>query len=207
MSVLQQEGAAWAAGLPGPAFAMHYSQKAGKDLTAAVYSVGGTLDRDNMMFIRVGSSSFYHLTLPHGLLPSGFYTRHRIVMAKPWAGGVLVGLAGSLTVLVLHAAAVAGLCDWCMVVSTRDNGLCAMQCWEGPDYPGCSSCSSLIRAQHPPRCVLSLCSFFAEEMAQEAALLWVWNAAQKALSRITLMLEAAEIWPRAGTGRSSKTEV
>lgn len=28
-------------------------------------------------------------------------------------------------------------------------------------------------------------------MAQEAAPLWVWNVAQRALSRITLMLEAA----------------
>lgn len=32
---------------PGPAFGMHYSQKAGEDLTAAVSSVGGTLDRVN----------------------------------------------------------------------------------------------------------------------------------------------------------------
>lgn len=40
---------------------------------------------------------------------------------------------------------------------------------------------------------MSFCSFFAEEMAQEAALPWVWNAAQRALSRITLMLEAAEV--------------
>lgn len=74
---------------PGPAFVMHYSQKAGEDLTAAVYSVGGTLDRVNMMFTRVGSSSFYCLTLPHGSLPSGFYTRHRTVMAKQvefWSG-------------------------------------------------------------------------------------------------------------------------
>lgn len=62
---------------------MHYSQIAGEDLAAAVYSVGGTLDRVNVMFTRVGSSSFCCLTLPHGLLPSGFYTRHRSVMAKP----------------------------------------------------------------------------------------------------------------------------
>lgn len=61
--------------VPGPAFGVHDSQKVGKGLTAAVCSVGSTLDRVNMMFMRVGSSSFYCLTLPHGLLPSGFYNK------------------------------------------------------------------------------------------------------------------------------------
>lgn len=58
--------------VPGPAFGMHYSQKAGEDLTAAVYSVGGTLDRVNMMFTRVGSSSFYCLmTFSHQVSTHG----------------------------------------------------------------------------------------------------------------------------------------
>lgn len=59
---------------------------------------------------------------------------------------------------------------------------------------------SLVPPSVPPSCmpsthqaVLSFCSSFAEEMAQEAAPLWVWNVAQRTLSRITLMLEAAEV--------------
>lgn len=54
------------------------------------------------------------------------------------------------------------------------------------------SAQSLMHAQHLPICSFSLCSFFAKETAQEAAPSWVWKVAQRAFSKITLMLEAAE---------------
>lgn len=52
------------------------------------------------------------------------------------------------------------------------------------------SAQSFVQAQHLP--AFSLSSFFAKGMAQEAAPLWVWKVALRALGKVTLMLEAAE---------------
>lgn len=79
--------------VPAPAFGVHgsqyasnhYSPKSWRRLRAAVYSVGGAmrLDRSNMMFTRVDSSSFCCLSPPHAPLPPGCSMRHRAVIAKP----------------------------------------------------------------------------------------------------------------------------
>lgn len=66
---------------------------------------------------------------------------------------------------------------------------------------------SLLQVWNLPICSFSLYSFFAEEMTQDIAPLWVWKVAQGSLSKITAMLEVTEVWLCPGTGRSSQTKV